>query len=191
MIDVLALDCECKVGRVARRHELDDVHDALHRRWTADGDSLRDLARWFDCRVLEAALREVGEDPRGPEVRRLYDALPDAESDRPVPAPLDRPDLSISRLRRDFVSHQTIHSHLRDCLQVSRDPSDEALGTVERLRARTENAAERTLRSHAREDLALEEFGVDVAVSVTCSACGRTRPLDDLLADRGCRCLQG
>lgn len=192
MIETRALACDCKVGRVARRRGLDGVHDALYRRWTGeDGDSLRDLAAWFDCRVLEAALAEAGERPPRTEVRRLYDALPEGDADRPVPAALAGADVAVADLRADFVSHQTIHSHLRECLHASREGGEGALSTVDRLRDRTADAADRTLRSLSEADLALEEFDVDVTVGVTCQACGRTHRFGDLVPDGGCPCRQG
>lgn len=183
-----ALDCTCKVGRVARRRDVPDVHAELYRRWVDDDDSLRDLARWFDRRVLESALQTAGDDPGKRDVRRLYETLRERQSSGPLPAVLTREAVDVDEVRADFVSHQTIHRHLRECLQADQARSDASLTALRAYRNRTTAAAERALSVAVGSD---REFEVSVTVEATCGRCGRSLPVVDLVDHDGCECSDG
>ncbi|WP_267643683.1 rod-determining factor RdfA [Haloarchaeobius amylolyticus] len=194
--------CDCKVGRVADEFDLAGVHESLAERWVRDRDdySLRELARYFDERVLTAAMREAGEDPLGSEVASAYDALTDdavSSGERvQVENRLSRAGVDVDAVREAFVSHQTVHTHLRECLDVEKetgpegDPTDRAKDTLFALQSRTEAVTESTVDSLANSSLALDDFDVLVSVSVTCAACGRSYDVGELLDRGGCTCKE-
>ncbi|WP_435320549.1 rod-determining factor RdfA [Haloarchaeobius sp. TZWSO28] len=194
--------CDCKVGRVADEFDLAGVHESLADRWVRDRDdySLRELARYFDERVLTAAMRAAGEDPLGHEVASTYEALTDdavSSGERiQVENRLSRAGIDVDALRDAFVSHQSVHTHLRECLDVEKetgadgDPTDRAKDTLFALQSRTEAVTESTVSSLASSSLALDDFDVLVSVSVTCGECGRSYQVGDLLDRGGCTCKQ-
>ncbi|WP_435365546.1 rod-determining factor RdfA [Haloarchaeobius sp. DYHT-AS-18] len=194
--------CDCKVGRVADEFDIAGVHESLADRWVRDRDdySLRELARYFDERVLTAAMRAAGEDPLGHEVASTYEALTDdavSSGERvQVENRLSRAGLDVGALRDAFVSHQSVHTHLRECLDVEKetgpdgDPTDRAKDTLFALQSRTEAVTESTVDSLANSTLALDDFDVLVSVSVTCGECGRSYQVGDLLDRGGCTCKQ-
>ncbi|MCT9098423.1 rod-determining factor RdfA [Haloarchaeobius sp. HME9146] len=194
--------CDCKVGRVADEFDIAGVHESLADRWVRDRDdySLRELARYFDERVLTAAMRAAGEDPLGHEVASTYEALTDdavSSGERvQVENRLSRAGIDVDTLRDAFVSHQSVHTHLRECLDVEKetgpdgDQTDRAKDTLFALQSRTEAVTESTVSSLASSSLALDDFDVLVSVSVTCGECGRSYQVGDLLDRGGCTCKQ-
>ncbi|WP_435361971.1 rod-determining factor RdfA [Haloarchaeobius sp. DFWS5] len=192
--------CDCKVGRVAAAFDLAGVHEALAERWVRERDdySLRQLARYFDECVLSAAMRQAGEDPLGHEVASTYDALTadDVSSGERVQVEnrLTRVGVDVNQVCDAFVSHQSVHTHLRECLEVTKDtgpagdPRDRARDTLSALQQRTEAVTMSTVESLAGEELDLAEFDVLVSVSVTCADCGRSYPVVELLDAGGCDC---
>lgn len=202
--DAGADSCRCKVGRVAAAHGLTDLDETLVAYWRGDGReqySLRQLETYVNRAVLGAAMREAGWDPIDGEVEnvhRLLVADEVSEGDRTeMVQRLEHEGVDVASVRGDFVSHQTIHTHLRDCLSVNRetpDPTPEARretveGTVFALQNRTEAVTRGSLeRLRAADGIALDTFDVLVDVSVTCEACGRVYDVDTLLDRGGCEC---
>jgi hypothetical protein len=187
--------CDCKVGRVAASYGLDDVPDGLARDWESGDASLRTLADRFNRRVLERALRAAGRAPVEKEVRATYDVLsgeePSAGEQTQLVRRLERDGVDVSAIQDDFVSHQTVHTHVKECFDAEkpeperRDNED----AIFAMQARTEAVTESTLESLAkRDDLALDGFDVVTSTQVTCDACGRTYAVGDLLHQGGCSC---
>jgi hypothetical protein len=187
----------CKVDRVAEQRGLSGVDERLRRR-RADGESLRELAAFYNRTVLEAAMRGAGMDPLDGEVANLYRLLTDD-----AVSPGERIDAE-SRLRRngvdpsgvtdDFVSHATVRTHLNDCLGVTtaREATpgvDDARTTLLKLVSRTESVARRTVeRLAARDALVLPDPSVSVSLRVACGECGDEYTISRLLERGGCSC---
>lgn len=193
--------CDCKVGRVADRYGLSDLDRELCTRWRGDGHekhSLRKLEAYLGRRVLESALREAGVDTLHGEVANLYDLLAGDDVSEGVRVEarrrLDRDGVDVDRVERDFVSHQSIHAHLRECLDVNHDPGegatvDRGSSTVYALRNRTETVTAGTLeRLRDNGKLALDGFDVYVDVRVACEECGRFHEIGSLFESGGCDC---
>ncbi|MFB6160237.1 MAG: rod-determining factor RdfA [Haloferacaceae archaeon] len=190
-------DDGCKVDRVAAAYGLSDLDDLLRARH-AEGASLRDLAAVVDARVLEAAVEAAGADLAGDGLA-LREALvgdvpPERRAD--VRDRLRYAGVDLDAVESDFVSHQTVATHLRDCLGV--DTSRDGVETVEagrevmeRTRERTERVVGGTLDRLRRVD-ALDggEFRVSASLTVTCERCGRTHRVGDLLDRGGCACAR-
>lgn len=193
--------CDCKVGRVADRYDLSDADHELRTRWQGEGGekhSLRKLETYLNRRVLEAALREAGVETLHGEVENLYDLLTgDGTSEAArveARQRLERDGVDIEQVERDFVSHQSIHTHLRECLDVNHDPGEGATvergsSTVYALRNRTETVTAGTLeRLRDSGALDLDAFDVYVDVRVACEECGRFHDIGSLFEAGGCEC---
>lgn len=189
----------CKVRRSLEAYGLERMDAELRRLWTGDGDrshSLRELETRVNERILEAAIREAGADVLEGEVDNYYRLLVDDDVTEGVRTRarrrLEREGVDVERLRSDFVSHQTIHTHLRECLSVTksrREPSSErARENVAALQHRTGAVVENTLERLRGDELELGSFEVFVNVDVLCNECDSYHDLYDLLDAGGCDC---
>ncbi|WP_247008660.1 rod-determining factor RdfA [Halorientalis litorea] len=191
-----------KVGRVIAERELDGLGDELERRWTGDRgerQSLRELADWFNSRVLEAAMAAAGEQVLDGEAANLYDLLTGDEvsggTRTEAERRLARTGVDVDEVKRDFVSHQAVHTYLTDYRKVE-GPSnetersvDDATETIQRLRNRTNAVVERTVGAlHDADEISVGDFDVFVDVRVSCNDCQRTYGVTDLLRNGGCDC---
>lgn len=188
----------CKVGRTIESYGLSGMDEDLIDRWTGrtgEKYSLRDLERYFNERVLSAALWEADVDPLEGEVTNLYELLSSDDSGEvQARRRLEREGVDVERVTTDFVSHQAIHNHLRKCrnVELERDPNDridKARDTVAGLRNRLIAVTENTLRRLDRSGaISLGEFSVFVNVQITCEECGKYYTVSELLDERGCTC---
>lgn len=189
---------ECKIDRVIERRGLDDLDEELGRRRREDDASLRDLESVFNRRVLAAELRDKRVETLQGEVENLYRLLTSEEVSAGARTEaldrLERNGIDAGALRDDFVSYQTIRTHLRDCLglETSRDPSFDratAADTVFSFLARSETVVEQTLsRLRSAEELHTGDLDLAVNARVACQECGREYTVSQLL-DRGhCDC---
>lgn len=194
-------DCDCKVGAVIDRRGLVGLHDELVARWTGQAgerESLRTLADRFNRAVLRAEVDEAGVEVLDGEVANAYRLLTDddASSGERTQARnrLTRQGVDVEGVESDFVSHQTVHTHLRECAGADHEPS--AAGSAERtgqtlraLQSRTQAVTTDALaRLRDGDRLALEEFSVLVNVGVVCERCGAHHDVASLLDAGGCDC---
>jgi hypothetical protein len=194
---------DSKVQRVSDRYDLDGVGEDLAARWTGQGGeqySLRELEAYYNRLVLRAAMREAGLDPLDGEVDNLYDLLTgdDVSEGQRVEAEnrLERDGVDVEAVYSDFVSHQSIHTYLKNCQQVSyesdvddADRVENAENTIFALQSRTETVTTTTLEQLANADaIELPDFDVFVDLRVSCSECGRYTDVRELLDRGGCEC---
>lgn len=193
-----------KVDRVIRENELAGLGEELERRWLGvDGErhSLRNLAGYFNRRVLEAALEGANEQPIDGEIENHYRLLTSddvsASARTQVEARLTRLGIDIESLRRDFVSHQAVHTYLTDVREVSLtedEPSADTViqsrqETILRLRNRLVAVIERSLESlRDAGHLTFGEFDVIVSTTVYCDDCGTSLNITELFDQGGCDC---
>jgi hypothetical protein len=194
-------ECTCKVGRAAATAGL-DLDRELLARWTGeDRQSTRDLADWFNRQLLATAVTEAGLSTNDGEIANYYRLLTDDDvtsGDRTeTRGELERAGVAVDALDEQFVSHQTIHSHLTDCLGGSLSeptPSErleDAKTTVGRLQSRTEAVTADTIGRLADNDaLAIGSSDVVVSVQVACTECNRQYPARELFDRGGCHCQQ-
>lgn len=199
-------DCQCKVGRGLDTFGLEDVNQELVGRWRGDSrdrQSLRELSEYFNRQLLAAELERAGNVPLDGEAANIYRLLTDEEVSSGVRTQtrrrLQAAGVDVELTERQFVSHQTIHSHLTDCLDVSREadpPDPDARRDTDRdriraLQRRTEAVTVDALDRLVEDDaLALEAFDVLIDVTVLCDNCGRQHDVGDLLAAGGCACRE-
>lgn len=194
-----------KVSRLLEQYALAGVGDELARRWRGEQrderQSLRELAEHFNRLLLESALERAGERPVDGEVENLYRLLIDDEvrtaARTEAETKLARLGIDVETLRRDFVSHQAIHTYLTRYRGVeppartgSTDTTIENRSeTLQRLQHRLVAVAERTLEGlRDAGDLSLASFDVMVRVMVYCDECGSATDVIDLLGRGGCEC---
>jgi hypothetical protein len=194
-----------KVARVIEEYGLDGLDEELVRLWTADDSkrySLRELETYVNERILRAAMRDAGMDPLMGEVENLYRLLTDDETSEGVRLEarrrLEREGVDVETVQRDFVSHQSIHTYLKehrnatyDRTQNAAERVSKARETVLSLQNRTEAVTRGTIETLRNAGaLDLEEFEVFVDVRVACDECGRYYEVDELLDRGGCSCQQ-
>jgi len=115
------------LGRAIERFDLRDLDDEFVARWRGEGTDrtgVRDLAEHANVTILDAALEREGVRPLGDDVEHLYEQLTDdgvgSGSRTAVRNRLTTEGVAIEEVESRFVSHQTVHSHLRECLGVER-----------------------------------------------------------------------
>lgn len=187
----------CKVDRVSREYGLDEIDEVLKDR-QADGTSLRDLETQYNQRILESALEEAGVDVLQGEVENLYQLLTgdDVSAGMRVEARsrLDRHDIDPKTIRDDFVSYQTIRTHLRECLEVDtkRESTVTPMGaknTVFKLISRTESVTKRTIeRLRSSGHLQVGTVDVTLSLRIACTDCGEEYTFSRLVERGRCSC---
>lgn len=195
--------CQCKVGRSADQYGITDLDSELVERWVGtESDSLRDLERYVNVRLVRAALEAADNSVIDGEPANYYRLLTDSDTSEGTRVEarrrLERQGIDVDRLQSSFVSHQTIHTHLRECLEVeydrSTDPADRADNArkfLQGVQSRTERITGGTLEQlRASDILDLDEFSVYVDLMVSCDACGRVLSLGDIFENSGCVCQQ-
>lgn len=197
-------DC-CKVGRTAAAFDVADAVVELADRRAA-GHSFRDLAAYFNTRVVERALeRSAVEDGRSVHAALVGDDVADdvyrvlrgdGESDirrAEVRARLSEAGVDVERLESSFVSHVTVRSHSRDCVGVEPDesppPFEQIVNTTQGARTRASNVVQSSLDRAVRHGhLETGRLEAEVPVRVTCTECGDAFYLTELLNRRRCSC---
>jgi hypothetical protein len=164
----------------------------------ADGDSLRDLDRYFNEAVLRSAMESAGMDTLPGEQSYLYRLLTDDEvgAGKRVDAEsrLRRAGQDPSSVTGDFVSYQTVRAHLNDCLDVETTREahlavGEARNTGAKLLSRTESITRRTSERLARQgSVTITAPSVTVSLRVACSECNHEYTFSQLLERGGCSC---
>ncbi len=187
----------CKVDRVSRKYGLDTIDEVL-KDLQNEGTSLRDLEAQYNQRVLESALREAGVDVLSGEVENLYRLFigDDVSAGMQVEARsrLKQHGTDPESIRNDFVSYQTIRTHLRECLSVDTERTSTvtttgAKNTVFKLLSRTESVTKRTIE-RLRSNGYLHIGAVDVTLSlrIACTDCGEEYTFSRLVERGQCSC---
>jgi hypothetical protein len=191
----------CKAGRLVTEYDLDGAGDTLVDRWTGDDpDSLRDLADWFNRRLVAAALRDAGRNPVAADVTATHRVLAGSasEGDRTQKRrELERSGVDVDALEADFVSHQAVHTYLaryRDATRGGTERGDDRQVATDRdrlrkLQRRVERVTTDTVeRAAAADRITLGDADVLVDVRVFCSDCGSEYAATELLDRGGCDC---
>lgn len=191
-------DQACKVDRVSKKWGLENIDERLRRRREGSGDSLRDLEEFFNQRVLEAALRDARAETIEGEVENAYRVLTEDEVSSgarvEVKDRLERDGIDPESVMSDFVSYQSIRTHLRNCLDIDTNrktelsPSD-GKNVVFKLLSRTEAVTKRTIeRLCSAGHLSVGEVDVSLSIRITCSECGEEYAFSRLVDRGGCGC---
>ncbi|MFB6195205.1 MAG: rod-determining factor RdfA [Haloplanus sp.] len=194
-----------KIARLVTEYDLDEsIGDELERLWTAEGQqrkSLRDLADFFNKRLLESAMTSAGISTVSGEVANLYRLLTDDDVSSGMRTEarnrLERDGVDVEQLERDFVTYQAIRSYLTKYRDASYEqPSgseqvENVLDSVQRLRSRLRSITEGSLdRLRSTGRITLGEFRLFVDIDVLCEDCGAQYGVVDLLERGGCDCKE-
>jgi hypothetical protein len=191
---------QVKVARLIDEYELTGLGSELERRWTADEDrmSLRELATFFNQKLLAEALDETDERPLRGELEHLYRLLVNDEESTAEQTRarrrLKRAGVDVESLRGDFVSYQAIRTYLkRDRSAESptdeTDPLERAEESLQRLQGRTVTVAESKLEQlQDGGHLTLGDTRTTVDIRVMCETCGGQYTLRELFDQGGCNC---
>lgn len=192
----------CKVGRVSRRYEVADVVDEIGTLWTRDDGrySLRELAGYFNRRILRSAMEAAGMSPLDGEVENVYRLLTAEEisAGNRVQARnrLRERGVDVDDVESDFVSYQTINRHLKRCLGIRESPrsdgldAEDALQRIRALQHRTTAVTRKSLGQLRKDDgIGLGACDVLVDINVVCTDCGTVVELQSVLEGEGCECL--
>lgn len=190
-----------KVGRLIRTYELDGMSEDLEARWLGTGEtqnSLRELADYFNHRLLRAVMNEAGMSPLEGEAENAYRLLTDDVSAGiriQTRKRFEREGVDVDQLERDFVSHQAIHTYLTKYRNVQKDEAtdenriEKSAETVQRLKNRLTAVTDNTLDSLQETDrITTGDIDVSVDVRAFCHGCGRQYEVRELLEAEGCDC---
>lgn len=204
--DTPADTCSCKVGRQIDKYGIGDLNDELVRR-REEGASLRDLADFVNQRITRAALARANVDVTD----TLYGAVDDSDALSTLYETLAEDDVSTERTARvrtrlsqlgvdieaveaDWVTHPTIRTHLRECLDINTQRTntitpDDARNTIEWARTRCEDIVSQTCTRLRNADIVTTgPLDVTVTIQITCTVCGETYRPSQLLARHKCAC---
>lgn len=200
--------CDCKVGRAMTAYDLYGLDDELRRRRLEEDETLRQLTDYVNCRILKRAIEGTAPDLLEPDTATgvftdvdtldaIYEVLASdenaAQSAR-VKTRLEQAGVQVGAVEDDWVTHPTIRTHLRECLDISTSTStdldtDGAISTIGWARRRCAGVAESTL-DRLRTAGLLDAPALDVTVSIrtTCSACDRSYRPNELIRRGHCDC---
>lgn len=189
-----------KVARLLDEYNLEDLGDELEQSWTAETDrrSLRELADYFNHKLLLRKLEEANAQPLDGEVENFYrlltaDSVSSAERTR-VRRQLERDGIEVDALKSDFVTYQAIRTYLKEFRdahyrQTDTDPIDREKQNLQNLRGRTVAVTEGKIRQLRKNDeIALGEFQTLVNMQIVCKECNTQLEVFDLLDRGGCEC---
>lgn len=191
-----------KVGRVLHSYNLEDLAQDIGTMWTGEAESrysLRDLADLINRELLRTAMEDAGLDPLDGEVENTYRLLTsddvDAGTSTQKQRELEREGIDVQALRDDFVTHQAVHTYLKDGLGVTQrqpTPSEQRekdKAAINRLRSKTEAVTTNTIsRLNEADVIEIGEFDTFVNIDVFCHECSTQLSVSDLLEKGGCDC---
>ncbi|QSG05046.1 Uncharacterized protein HSR121_0692 [Halapricum desulfuricans] len=159
-------------------YDLDGVGDELEQRWLAtgeDGMSLRELADHFNRIVLEAAIERSEMSVLDVDIDRLYEQLTGDDVSGGVRTRtqrrLERNGIDVESVTGNFVTHQTIHTYLREYRDVEQpEPTpqqrrESALERIQKLQNRSAAVTQDAIEGLQRAEL-VPEGDVDVVVDI-------------------------
>lgn len=192
---------QSKVVRLIRTYELEGMGEELEARWLGTGEtqnSLRELADYFNHRLLRAVMNEAGMSPLDGEAENAYRLLTDDVSAGiriQTRKRFEREGIDVDQLERDFVSHQAIYTYLTKYRNVQKDKAanqdqfEKSAQTVQRLKNRLAAVTDKTLDSLQETDrITTGDIDVSVDVRAFCHDCGRQYEVRELIEAKGCDC---
>ncbi|AGN01230.1 hypothetical protein L593_06415 [Salinarchaeum sp. Harcht-Bsk1] len=191
-----------KVGRLIAENDLSGAGETLERRWTGEAGeraSLRDLADWFNQRVLEAVLAEHDRQPAAETTETTYRLLTDDEvgptAQTQTRRDLERKGIDVDDLEADFVSHQAIHTYLTSYRDASLEDDvrssslEDVEEAIDRLQSKTATVTKSNVeRQRAAGNVDVGEVDVIVTIDVVCTDCGDSFTFGELIEAGGCSC---
>lgn len=189
-----------KVARLLEEYDLGGLDEELERLWTAEEDrrSLRDLADYFNQRLLERKLAEANVQLLDGEIENIYRLLTEDEVSRAertrARRRLEREGIDVEALDADFVTYQAIRTYLKthrgaEYTPTQTDPLERERSNIQQLRGRTAAVTEGKLEQlRDNGDLDLADFRTLVSIQVVCEGCNTQFDAVELLERGRCEC---
>lgn len=187
----------CKLDRIAEEYGLTSIDNEL-RNAKANGASLRDLETLVNHRLLKQAFIDAGNPLLPGEVETIYTLLTDSEVSKGTEIQLqnrlETEGIEAESIVADFVSYQTVRTHLKECLDVDTGRQqavsiDSERKTMFGILGRTEQIIQDSVdRLAAADELDTGSLSVSVTARVSCENCAHSYSLDELLAEESCAC---
>jgi len=192
-----------KVVRLIDQYNMRNIGNELEEFWTADDPderkSLRDLADYFNQRLLYAAQKDAGMQPIESEVANTYHLLVEDDASTAdqtrIKRRLEQNGLDVANLRGDFVSYQAVRRYLENHRNAvySADTGNnmkQSRDIIQRLRNRTKNVTKSKVNQLQQSgDLSLGgNFSTTVDIRVTCNDCGARLSIQELFNRNKCNC---
>ena len=182
------------------KYGLVNLDDRLQRRREEEESSLRELEEYVNKQILRSAMRDNGMSTLDVEVTSYYELLTDDNvndiSYKETRRELENNGVDVDRLVSNFVSYQTVRTHLNECLDISTSKEytpdiakdrDRFIG----LKQRVEDVVERALnRLHKHDALHIPEPEVNTSIRVRCGKCGDVYDVFQFLDEEACSCPQ-
>lgn len=190
-----------KVVRLIDEYGLDSVGAEMEYRWTSEDDdrmSLRELADYFNQKLLAEAMIDAGMKPLSGEVENIYwlltgDDVSGADRTR-ARRRLSREGIEVERLEDDFATYQAIRTFLREHRGVEYATDDRPrieieTENIQKLRGRMVSVIEEKLDQLIKGGhLHLGNSRVLADINVLCADCGSRYDIDELLESGRCNC---
>ncbi|MBX0297694.1 rod-determining factor RdfA [Haloarcula nitratireducens] len=190
-----------KVDRVISKYGLSGFGIELENRWLGNDreqQSLRTLADVLNRRILKSAMIDSGMLAKQDRVDQLYTALTDDSTTEGTRLEalneLNREGIDTDAIQDDFVSHQAIHTYLREDRGIERRDSDtdqvaKTRETIERLQGRLQAVAEKGIKNLISTGrLVLGSFDVIITIQVVCTDCNQQYGISELFERGHCNC---
>lgn len=176
-----------------------DMYENLGDRWTGEGfpkTSTRQLADDMNVRILEKELEGVSLDA---SVRQVYELIKGEEGEEVDRLTLietindklnrvsdDGETRNVEEIRGNFVSHQTVYRHVRNCLDLERKEGSGSRGTPGELQDDLEQILNKSAdKIYERLDREFEDVaGVDIEVVRVEDNDGSKVPLERFLSQK-------
>ena len=193
-----------KVAKLIRKYDLTGIGGELKSYWTGDGVermSLRDLADYFNKRLLEAKMKSAGMSLIDNDAETIYRKLTDDSISAGVRTDTEKQlsenGIEPDQLAKEFVSHPTVRTYLKEYQDAEYDQmSDEEkihkdMQMIGRLTNRSQSVAtDRIEKLISTGRISPSDFEVFVSVDVFCQDCGTQYAIDRYLDLGGCDCQQ-
>ncbi|WP_181691907.1 rod-determining factor RdfA [Natronomonas sp. LN261] len=190
-----------KVVRLIEEYDMEELGAELERLWTAEEDrrSLRQLATYFNQRLLRRALERADLRPLDGEVENTYRLLTEdsggADKTR-IRRRLERDGLDVEALESDFVTYQAIRTYLQkhrgaEYTPDETDPLEREISNIQQLRGRVDSVTEGKLEQlQSGDHLELGAFRTLVDVRIVCEDCNTQFDVVELLERGHCNCTE-
>lgn len=182
-----------KVVRVIDKYDLNGIGDEMVAEWTKPEStrrSCRELAEYFNIRVLDAALREAGIIWERSLVEECAAIFKDKEKSL-TGYDLDSRGVDTDEVGGDMVSYQSIHTYLTEYrdTEYEREIDDihSRVASLQQIETKTETIATRIIsQSVSHNQVHGTEPQIEVTTECICDTCGTNTEMSVYLRNGGC-----
>ncbi|WP_143420634.1 rod-determining factor RdfA [Halorubrum ezzemoulense] len=182
-----------KVVRVIDKYDLDGIGDEMVAEWTKPEStrrSCRELAEFFNIRVLDAALREAGIIWDRPLVEECAAIIKDKDKSL-TGYDLDSRGVDTDEVGGDMVSYQSIYTYMTEYRDITYEREVDGIrsrvASLQQIETKTETIATGIISHSVTHD---QVHGVEPTVEVTtkciCETCGTDTEMSAYLRNGGC-----